>query len=82
MCGQNPRIVSQAKASAASHRRRSLSSSRLICSVEYSHFRKLPAILDTSPKEDAVSPYQDLKGYGYILENLDCVRGEPNHARP
>ena len=32
------------------------------------------------PKEDAVSPYQDLKGYGYILENLDCVRGEPNHA--
>ena len=27
-----------------------------------------------------MSPYQDLKGYGYILENLDCVRGEPNHA--
>lgn len=32
------------------------------------------------PKNGAESPYADLKGYGYILENLDCVRGEPNHA--
>lgn len=32
------------------------------------------------PKEGAESPYADLKGYAYILENLDCVRGEPNHA--
>ncbi len=32
------------------------------------------------PKSDAVSPYADLKGYSYILEHLDAVRGEPNHA--
>lgn len=31
-------------------------------------------------KEGGESPYQDLKGYAYLLENMDCVRGEPNHA--
>lgn len=32
------------------------------------------------PKAGAKSPYEDLKGYGYLLKHLDCVRGEPNHA--
>lgn len=32
------------------------------------------------PREGAENPNADLEGYGYLLENLDCVRGEPNHA--
>lgn len=32
------------------------------------------------PIEGAESPFTEVKGYEYLLENLDCVRGEPNHA--
>ena len=32
------------------------------------------------PKKGTENPYKDLKGYSYILQHLDCTRGEPNHA--
>lgn len=32
------------------------------------------------PIEGVEDPNKGLKGYDYLLEHLDCVRGEPNHA--